>query len=86
MNVNHNRDLDQKNLNIRENKFDGIYVEGLTDYIVESVYDCVNILKRGENNRKKRNTSKNEMSSRSHTIFTITLDDNKINRKGTIKV
>jgi len=89
MNVNHNslnRELDQKNLIIRENKFEGIYLEGLTEYIVDSIYDCVNLLKKGEINRKKRDTSKNEMSSRSHTIFTLTLDDNKINRRGTIKV
>ena len=81
-----NKDLDQRSLNIRENKINGIFVDGLTEFIVENLYACVNLIKKGEINRKKRNTTKNEMSSRSHTIFIISLDDNKINKNGTIKV
>jgi hypothetical protein len=81
-----NKDLDQRFLNIREDKISGVYVEGLTDFIVENVYDCVSILKKGESNRKKRQTTKNEMSSRSHTLLMLTFDDNKINKNGTIKV
>jgi len=81
-----NKDLDQRHLNIREDKINGVYVEGLTDFIVENVYDCVGLLKKGESNRKKRQTTKNEMSSRSHTLLMLTFDDNKINKNGTIKV
>jgi hypothetical protein len=81
-----NKDLEQRSLNIRENKVSGIYVDGLTEYIVENVYDCTSILKKGETNRKKRLTKSNEMSSRSHTIFVLTFEWTKINKNGTLKV
>jgi hypothetical protein len=75
-----------KSLSIREDKVNGIFVEGLTEFIVENVYDCMNLLKRGEMNRKKRYTKKNEMSSRSHTVFNMVFENNKINKQGTLKV
>jgi hypothetical protein len=78
--------FNQKSLNIRESKVNGIYVEGLTEYIVENVYDCINLLKRGEKNRKKRQTGKNEMSSRSHTIFMFMFEGATVNKNGTLKV
>jgi hypothetical protein len=78
--------LDGKSLNIREDKINGIYVEGLSEYIVENVYDCLGLLKKGEKNRKKRHTKKNEMSSRSHTVFMLLVEGNVINKEGTLKV
>lgn len=78
--------LDQKSLNIREDKVDGIYVDGLSEYIVENVYETLNLLKKGEKNRKKRFTKKNEMSSRSHTVFLIKFEGGKVNKNGNLKV
>ena len=63
-------DPKQKNpLQIREDKVQGIYVEGLSEYIVQNEYDCLTLLKRGESNRTTRSTKMNHQSSRSHTIF-----------------
>ncbi len=78
--------LDGKSLNIREDKISGIYVEGLSEYIIDNVYDCLALLKKGEKNRKKRHTNKNEMSSRSHTVFMLFVEGNVINKEGTLKV
>ena len=64
----------------------GIYVEGLTEYIIENVFDCVNLLKRGEKLRKTGHTRKNEMSSRSHTIFVLLFESGKVHKNGTVKV
>ena len=75
-----------KNLNIREDPTNGIYIEGLSEYIVSNVYECLNILKRGEKLRKKRSTKRNQLSSRSHTIFQIIVENNKIKSKGKLKV
>lgn len=76
----------EQSLNIREDKLTGIYVEGLTEYIVENVFDCVNLLKKGEKLRKTGHTRKNEMSSRSHTIFILLFESGKVHKNGTVKV
>lgn len=73
-------------MNIREDKLNGIYVEGLTEYVVENVFDCVTILKKGEKFRKTGQTRKNEMSSRSHTIFILLFESGKVHKNGTLKV
>ena len=44
----------EKPLTIREDKFAGIYVEGLTEYVVSTPNDCFMLLKRGERNRITR--------------------------------
>ena len=46
----------------------------------------MNILKRGEKYRKKRQTKKNQLSSRSHTIFQIIIESDKVKSKGKLKV
>lgn len=76
----------EKRLNIREDKISGIYVEGLTEYVVENVFDCVSLLKKGEKLRKIGQTRKNEMSSRSHTIFTLLFESGKVFKNGVVKV
>lgn len=65
--------INQRALPIREDKTRGIYIDGLTQNKVENLFDCINYLKIGENLRKKRQTNKNELSSRSHTIFMLDL-------------
>ena len=75
--------IQEKNLQIREDKTNGIFIEGLNEVIVENFYDCINLLKKGEKNRKLRATNKNEMSSRSHTIFTLLVENSE---KGDFKV
>lgn len=77
--------IKQKPLLVRENK-DNIIIDGLNEYEVDSFYDCLNLLKQGEKIRKKRQTFKNEMSSRSHTILIITVISRNSDSNGCLKV
>ncbi|CAI2382956.1 unnamed protein product [Moneuplotes crassus] len=69
-------------LDIREDKNAGIFVEGLTEYVVEKDRDCFILLKRGERNRVTRSTFMNAASSRSHSIFQLLLESNKMDSDG----
>jgi hypothetical protein len=72
-------------LNIREDKYTGIFVEGLSEYVVTSVTDCMHLLKRGERNRVKRQTRMNISSSRSHSLFQLLVETDQVDDKGMIK-
>ena len=61
-------------LTIHEEKREGIYLEGLSEYEVRSPDECFTLLKRGENNRITRETRFNMFSSRSHTVFQILVE------------
>ena len=63
------QDTTTKPLRIREDQHLGIFVEELSEYIVQSEKDCFALLRRGELNRITRQTKKNMLSSRSHSIF-----------------
>lgn len=75
----------KKPLLIREDRAQGIYVDGLSEYIVQNAADCLAIMRRGEKNRANRQTKMNVQSSRSHTIFQLLLESNKIDAKGMIR-
>ena len=65
-------------LNIREDKYEGVFIEGLSEYQVTSTHDWFTLLKRGEKNRVTRQTKSNIRSSRSHTIFQLLLESEQI--------
>ena len=65
---------EKKNLNIRENKKRGIYVDGLSEWIVKNPNEIYTLLGKGTDNRAISSTTMNEISSRSHAIFVITLE------------
>ena len=67
-------------LEIREDKFTGIYVEGLTEYVVSSSRDWFGLLKRGEKNRVTRHTRINSNSSRSHSIFQLLVETDTVDK------
>lgn len=73
-------------MNIRQNKYDGVYVEGLTEYCVSNYEECLKLMKRGENNRFIRQTSQNIKSSRSHTIYQILLESTVADDQGRLQV
>jgi hypothetical protein len=80
------RDPNQKNpLSIREDTQQGIFVEGLSEFVVQNEYDCLTLLRRGERNRVTRHTKMNMSSSRSHTIFQFLLESEKVDEHGMIK-
>jgi hypothetical protein len=74
-----------KPLNIREERENGIFVENLAEYVVESVEDCIYLLRQGDKNRVVRQTKFNHHSSRSHTIFQLLVESDKANKRGVIK-
>jgi hypothetical protein len=61
-------------LTIREDSSKEIYVQGLSEYNVHSVMDTLQLLKIAEDNRAIRETHMNQFSSRSHSIFTINVE------------
>ena len=70
-NINIPKPIKSEPLKIRDDKIRGIVLDNCREVEVQSFYDVFELLRRGEINRKKRTTNKNEMSSRSHTIFII---------------
>ena len=72
---------EKKHLSIRENHKKGIYVEGLSEWAVCSPNDIYALLERGAQSRTKAQTNMNDVSSRSHAVFTIILEQMK-NYKG----
>ena len=62
------------NLNIREDKKKGVYVEGLSEWSVQKPIDIYNLLKKGSSNRTISYTKMNDASSRSHAVFVVTVE------------
>jgi centromeric protein E len=63
-----------QNLEIRESLERGTFVQGLTELPVASEDEALHLLFRGESNRKVGETSMNEQSSRSHTLFKVQVE------------
>eukprot|EP01034_Spumella_vulgaris_P022428 gene22428-28553_t len=68
-------------LSIREDKKE-IYVQGLSEYHVQSVADTLQLLKIAEENRAIRETHMNQFSSRSHSIFQIYVEQKRLAEDG----
>lgn len=61
------------NLPIHEEKARGVYVKGLTEEYVSSSDEVYDVMRQGANFRAVASTNMNQESSRSHSIFVITL-------------
>ena len=72
--VNDLLDTSNQNLEIRENLERGTFVQGLTELPVASEDEALQLFLRGEANRKVGETSMNEQSSRSHTLFKVQVE------------
>lgn len=59
------------NLIIREDKKRGVYVEGLSEWVVRSPAEIYDLMERGGAMRATGSTKMNEISSRSHAVFMI---------------
>uniref|UniRef100_H2ZIV3 Kinesin motor domain-containing protein n=1 Tax=Ciona savignyi TaxID=51511 RepID=H2ZIV3_CIOSA len=66
------------NLRVREHPDDGPYVDGLSNFIVASFSDVQAWLKVGNRQRATAATGMNDKSSRSHSVFTITMTETTI--------
>ena len=56
-----------------DSKRKDFYVKGLKEYMVSNLEECLEILKIGETNRHYAATSMNHQSSRSHSIFRLSV-------------
>ncbi|XP_053555032.1 chromosome-associated kinesin KIF4A isoform X2 [Bombina bombina] len=64
-------------ISIREDPKEGIKICGLTERDVKTAVDTVYCLEQGNSNRTVASTAMNSQSSRSHAIFTISIDQRK---------
>eukprot|EP00455_Lapot_gusevi_P045945 TRINITY_DN5959_c0_g1_i6.p1 TRINITY_DN5959_c0_g1~~TRINITY_DN5959_c0_g1_i6.p1 ORF type:complete len:726 (-),score=130.19 TRINITY_DN5959_c0_g1_i6:93-2270(-) len=75
------QDTDQR-LDLKENQ-NGVYVKDLSTHIVQSEEDTMQLLELGKSHRKKGATLMNPNSSRSHCIFTLTIESSDTREDGT---
>ncbi|XP_060038819.1 chromosome-associated kinesin KIF4A isoform X2 [Erinaceus europaeus] len=68
-------------ISIREDPKEGIKIVGLTEKTVLVALDTVSCLEQGNNSRTVASTAMNSQSSRSHAIFTISIEQRKKNDK-----
>lgn len=66
------------NLPIHEEKNRGIYVKGLLEIYVSSVQEVYEVMRRGSNARVVSSTNMNAESSRSHSIFVVTITQKNV--------
>ncbi|CCI39884.1 unnamed protein product [Albugo candida] len=64
-------------LEIVEDRKNGMYVNGISEYAVHTVADCMHLLRSGEQFRAIRSTHMNQVSSRSHSVFQLLLEQRK---------
>eukprot|EP01028_Stygiella_incarcerata_P011389 TRINITY_DN6437_c1_g1_i1.p1 TRINITY_DN6437_c1_g1~~TRINITY_DN6437_c1_g1_i1.p1 ORF type:complete len:1007 (-),score=355.63 TRINITY_DN6437_c1_g1_i1:282-3302(-) len=65
---------ERRNLQIREDKKRGVFVEGLSEWVVRSPQEVYGLMQRGGSVRATGTTRMNELSSRSHAIFLIIVE------------
>lgn len=69
-------------MEVKESKEKGIFVKGLSKYPVKNVEETLKILRKGQNSRSVGATAMNPGSSRSHSIFTITIETCETDENG----
>lgn len=68
---------ERNNLMIREDKKRGVFVEGLSEWVVRSPEEIYGLMERGGAMRATGSTKMNEISSRSHAVFIIIAEQSK---------
>ncbi|CAL4087152.1 unnamed protein product [Meganyctiphanes norvegica] len=64
----------KKKMDLKEHPDKGVYVQGLSQHHVHNTAECETLMAQGWNNRATGATLMNADSSRSHSIFTVTLE------------
>jgi kinesin family protein 3/17 len=70
------------NLTIREDGDRGVYVEGLSEWVVRSPAEVATLMERGGSIRATAHTTLNDVSSRSHSVFIIIVERAEANDSG----
>eukprot|EP01017_Pseudomicrothorax_dubius_P028930 TRINITY_DN347_c0_g1_i4.p1 TRINITY_DN347_c0_g1~~TRINITY_DN347_c0_g1_i4.p1 ORF type:complete len:838 (-),score=267.99 TRINITY_DN347_c0_g1_i4:252-2765(-) len=65
---------DRTNLLIREDKRRGVFVEGLSEWAVRTPNEIYSLMKKGAASRATASTKMNDVSSRSHAVFIIIVE------------
>lgn len=66
-------------LDIREDKKYGVKVDNLSEWAVRNPSEIYQLMNAGSNNRISACTKMNDVSSRSHAIFIITVEQSQVN-------
>nr|CAD7590921.1 unnamed protein product [Timema genevievae] len=69
-------------LEVKERPDIGVYIKDLSGYVVNNADDMERIMTLGNKNRMVGATAMNETSSRSHAIFTITIENGDVGEDG----
>jgi len=72
-------DIAKTDLKIREDKNRGIYIQDVTEQYVSEENEIYNLMRIGNSNRAISATQMNEGSSRSHSLFMLTVSQNNLN-------
>ncbi|KAM3140197.1 hypothetical protein pb186bvf_007750 [Paramecium bursaria] len=65
---------DRQNLHIREDKKRGVFVEGLSEWAVRNPGEIYSLIQKGASSRATASTKMNDVSSRSHAVFIIIVE------------
>lgn len=65
---------DRSSLQVREDKKKGVFVEGLSEWAVRSPVEMYSLMQRGAMSRTTATTKMNDLSSRSHAVFIIIVE------------
>ena len=71
----------QKKLELKD-KDTGVYVKDLSTFVVKSPQDLMDVFNEGNLNRHVGATNMNEHPSRSHSVFTITVESSQMGQDG----
>jgi kinesin family protein 3/17 len=74
--------LKNKKLDIKERPDTGVYVKDLSTFVVQSIDEMDQLMSVGNKNRSVGFTEMNATSSRSHSIFTITVEASETQENG----
>ena len=72
-----NAAFQKKILTIREDSKRGVFVDGVTEEVVKNASDTYKVFQRGSQNRAVGSTAMNRESSRSHSVFTVSLESKR---------
>lgn len=70
--------MDRMNLQIREDKKKGIFVENLSEWAVRNPQEVYQLIQKGNAIRATASTKLNSISSRSHAVFMIIIEQMQI--------
>lgn len=65
-----------------KDKDTGVYVKDLSTFVVKNPSDLMDVFNEGTENRHVAATKMNEHSSRSHSVFTITVESSEMGDDG----